>query len=629
MIAEESMEQYKNLAPYLFHEGTSGVAYEYLGVHKVSDGYIFRVWAPNASRVWLVGDFNGWDESSPMHKITAKGIWEVSLPEGRAHAGDKYKFKISAGGRVLYKADPYAREAGKLPETASVIPSDESYEWRDGGWMSYRAKFSKDFYSKPMNIYEIHAGSWRRHEDGSYFSYAELARELAPYVKQMGYTHIELLPMNEYPCDESWGYQVCSYFAPTSRYGSVSDFKSFIDSMHEAGIGVILDWVPAHFPKDEHGLCEFDGSPLYEYSDPQRMEHRVWGTRRFDLGRGEVRSFLISSADYMAREFHIDGLRVDAVASMICLDYDKAAGEWTPNKFGDNRCLEGIEFLKRLNTYLRREFPDLLLIAEDSSARKGITGIENGGLGFDLKWNMGWMNDTLSYAECEPQYRRYHHAKLTFPMTYAFDEKFVLPISHDEVVHAKRSFLDKMSGDYWQKFASARAFMGYMMTLPGKKLNFMGAEIGQFREWDYDGEIEWFLLEYEMHAKFQRFVAELNHFYLSQKALWEIDDGWDGFRWIEPDDSAQSVISYRRIAKDGSELIVAINFTPATYREFLIGTNQKGAYEEIFNSDAERFGGSGVVNFCPIVTTGKGMNGCGDSIKIKLPPLSIVVLRKK
>ena len=623
------MEQYKNLAPYLFHEGTSGVAYEYLGVHKVSDGYIFRVWAPNASRVWLVGDFNGWDESSPMHKITSRGVWEVSLPEGRAHAGDKYKFKISAGGRVLYKADPYAREAGKLPETASVIPSDESYEWRDGGWMSYRAKFSKDFYSKPMNIYEIHAGSWRRHEDGSYFSYAELARELAPYVKQMGYTHIELLPMNEYPCDESWGYQVCSYFAPTSRYGSVKDFKSFIDSMHEAGIGVILDWVPAHFPKDEHGLCEFDGSPLYEYSDPQRMEHRVWGTRRFDLGRGEVRSFLISSADYMAREFHIDGLRVDAVASMICLDYDKAAGEWTPNKFGDNRCLEGIEFLRRLNTYLGREFPDLLLIAEDSSARKGITGIENGGFGFDLKWNMGWMNDTLSYAECEPQYRRYHHAKLTFPMTYAFDEKFVLPISHDEVVHAKRSFLDKMSGDYWQKFASARAFMGYMMTLPGKKLNFMGAEIGQFREWDYDGEIEWFLLEYEMHAKFQRFVAELNHFYLSQKALWEIDDGWDGFRWIEPDDSAQSVISYRRIAKDGSELIVAINFTPATYREFLIGTNQKGAYEEIFNSDAERFGGSGVVNFCPIVTTGKGMNGCGDSIKIKLPPLSIVVLRKK
>ena len=629
MIAEESMEQYKNLAPYLFHEGTSGVAYEYLGVHKVSDGYIFRVWAPNANRVWLVGDFNGWDESSPMHKITSRGVWEVSLPERRAHAGDKYKFKISADGRVIYKADPYAREAGKLPETASVIPSDESYEWRDGGWMSYRAKFSKDFYSKPMNIYEIHAGSWRRHEDGSYFSYAELARELAPYVKQMGYTHIELLPMNEYPCDESWGYQVCSYFAPTSRYGSVKDFKSFIDSMHEAGIGVILDWVPAHFPKDEHGLCEFDGAPLYEYSDPQRMEHKVWGTRRFDLGRGEVRSFLLSSADYMVREFHIDGLRVDAVASMICLDYDKAAGEWTPNKFGDNRCLEGIEFLKRLNTYLRREFPDLLLIAEDSSAHKGITGIENGGFGFDLKWNMGWMNDTLSYAECEPQYRRYHHAKLTFPMTYAFDEKFVLPISHDEVVHAKRSFLDKMSGDYWQKFASARAFMGYMMTSPGKKLNFMGAEIGQFREWDYDGEIEWFLLEYEMHAKFQRFVAELNHFYLSQKALWEIDDGWDGFRWIEPDDSAQSVISYRRIAKDGSELIVAINFTPATYREFLIGTNQKGAYEEIFNSDDQRFGGSGVVNFCPIATTGTGMNGCGDSIKIKLPPLSIVVLRKK
>jgi 1,4-alpha-glucan branching enzyme len=623
------MEYNNSLAPYLFHEGTSGVAYEYLGVHKVSDGYIFRVWAPNADRVWLVGDFNEWTENTPLHKITAGGIWEVALSERRASVGDKYKFKILGGGRVQYKADPYAREAGRPPETASVIPSDENYSWRDGGWMSYRARCSKDFYSQPMNIYELHAGSWRRHEDGSYFSYSELARELAPYVKQMGYTHIELLPMNEYPCDESWGYQICSYFAPTSRYGNVNGFKDFVDSMHEAGIGVILDWVPAHFPKDEHGLCEFDGAPLYEYSDVQKMEHSVWGTRRFDLGRGEVRSFLISSADYMIREFHIDALRVDAVASMIYLDYDKKSGEWTPNKFGDNRCLEGIEFIKRLNTYLKREFPDVILIAEDSSAWKGITGIENGGLGFDLKWNMGWMNDTLLYAECEPHYRKYHHEKLTFPMTYAFDEKFVLPISHDEVVHEKRSFLDKMSGDYWQKFASARAFMGYMMTIPGKKLSFMGSEIGQFREWDFDGEIEWFLLEYETHAKFQRYVAELNHFYLSQRALWEVDNSWDGFRWIEPDDSAQSVISYRRIAKDGSELIVAINFTPTTYREFLIGTEAKGTYEEIFNSDDQRFGGSGVVNFCPITTTGIGMNGCKDSVKIKLPPLSFVVLHKK
>ena len=629
MMAEGSMENNTKLASYLFHEGTSGAAHEYLGVHKQPDGYIFRVWAPNADSIWLVGDFNFWSESIPMHKVTTGGVWEASLAEGRAEAGQKYKFKIYGGGRVQYKADPYARAAGKVPETASVIPSDESYEWRDGGWMSYRAKFARDFYSKPMNIYEIHASSWKRHEDGAPLGYAELARELAPYVKQMGYTHIELMPMNEYPCDESWGYQVCSYFAPTTRYGSVNDFKSFVDSMHEAGIGVILDWVPAHFPKDEHGLCEFDGSSLYEYADAQKREHGVWKTRRFDLGRGEVRSFLISSADYMIREFHIDGLRVDAVASMIYLDYDKKEGEWTPNKFGDNRCLEGIEFLKRLNTYLGREFPDVLLIAEDSSAYKGITGIENGGLGFDLKWNMGWMNDTLSYAPIEPHYRKHHHEKLTFPMTYAFDEKFILPISHDEVVYGKRSFLDKMSGDYWQKFASARAFMGYMMTLPGKKLNFMGAEIGQFREWDYDGEIEWFLLEYETHAKFQRFVAELNHFYLSEPALWQIDDSWDGFRWIEPDDREQSVISYRRIAKDGSELIVAINFTPATYREFLIGTDKVGTYEEIFNSDDVRFGGSGVVNFCPMVTTGIGMNGCGDSIRVKLPPLSIVVLRKK
>ena len=623
------MEYNKNLESFLFHEGTSGNAYDYLGVHKADDGYVFRVWAPNAQRVWLVGDFNSWSESFPMHKITAGGVWEIALPERRACVGDKYKFKISSYGKVQYKADPYAKEAGRPPETASVIPSDEQYEWRDGTWLSYRARWAKEHYAKPMNIYELHAGSWRRHEDGSYFSYAELARELAPYVKQMGYTHIELLPMNEYPSDESWGYQVCSYFAPTSRYGSAVEFKKFVDSMHEAGVGVILDWVPAHFPKDEHGLFEFDGAPLYEYSDPQRNEHRIWGTRRFDLGRGEVRSFLISSADYMIREFHIDALRIDAVASMICLDYDKQAGEWKPNEFGDNRCLEGIEFLRRLNTYLKREFPDVLLIAEDSSALKGITDSANGGLGFDLKWNMGWMNDTLSYAEREPYERKYHHRNLNFPMTYAFDEKFVLPISHDEVVHGKRSFLEKMSGDYWQKFASARAFMGYMMTLPGKKLNFMGSEIGQFREWDFDGEIEWFLLEYETHAKFQRFVAELNHFYLSQPALWQVDDSWEGFRWIEPDDSAQSVISYRRIAKDGSELVVALNFTQTTYEEFLIGTDNKGVYEEIFNSDDQRFGGSGVTNAGDLVTTGVGMNRCSDSIRIKLPPLAFCVLRKK
>ena len=617
----------KDIAAYLFHEGINYNSYDYLGVHQKDDGYVFRVWAPGAECVFLVGDFNSWGEDIPLVRITDGGIWEAFVGGDRVSSGHKYKYKIYRYGEALYKADPYCTCTAAPPETASLIPNECDYIWRDSGWLAFRKSVAPSYYSLPMNVYELHLGSWNRHGDGSPLGFDELARELAPYVKQMGYTHVEIMPIAEYPNDASWGYQVCSYFSPTARYGSAEQFKGFVDSMHEAGIGVILDWVPAHFPKDSHGLVEFDGAPLYEYAQADRQEHALWGTRMFDLGRNEVRSFLISNADYWIRNFHIDALRVDAVSTMIYLDHDKSFGEWTPNKFGDNRCLEGIEFLKRLNAYLKREFPDVLLIAEESGATVGITGFDKGGLGFDMKWNMGWMNDTLSYATLEPCDRASNHNKLNFPMTYAFSEKYILPVSHDEVVYGKRSFLDKMSGDYWQKFAGARAFMGYMMTCPGKKLSFMGNEIGQFREWDHEGEIEWFLLEYETHAKFQRYIAELNHFYLSQPALWQIDDSWRGFEWIEPDDAAQSIISYKRIAIDRSELLVLINFTPKAYDRFLLGTDKSGEYREIFNSDDVRFGGGGIINKRKLKTTGKPISRCKNSIEISVPPLAIVVFK--
>ena len=420
---------------------------------------------------------------------------------------------------------------------------------------------------------------------------------------------------------------MCSYFAPSARFGTPADFMGFIDTMHEAGVGVILDWVPAHFPKDEHGLYEFDGSRLYEYQGDDRVEHDGWGTRRFDVGRNEVESFLVSSAMFWLEHYHVDGLRVDAVASMIYLDYDKRPGEWIPNVYGDNRCLEAIAFFRKLNSCIKEKHPDVLMIAEESTAWANVTTFDGGGLGFDMKWNMGWMNDTLSYAQTDPVYRKYHHDKLTFSLTYAFSEKFVLPISHDEVVHGKKSFLDKMSGDYWQKFASARAFLAYMMTHPGKKLLFMGCEFGQFREWDYASGIEWFMLDYESHAKLQRYTAELNHFYLENPPLWECDDSWDGFQWIDADNRDQSIVSYRRIDRAGKELIVLINFTPVVREKFLLGVPYSGVYEEIFNSDAVDFGGSGVCNPDALKTTGKAWNGCPDSLHLEVPPLGAVILR--
>jgi len=623
------MKKENDMASYLFHQGTNYTAYDYLGLHIEGALTVFRVWAPNAEKVFVVGDFNAGQDELPMTRVTEGGVWELALSSELVSEGDCYKYKIISSGREILKSDPYGVSAELPPDTASVVTSIDGYRWRDRGWLNYRASKGGKMQSEPMNIYEVHLGSWKRHEDGTYYSYAELASELAPYVKQMGYTHVELLPVMEHPFDGSWGYQVCSYYAPTARFGTPMEFMAFVDSMHEAGIGVILDWVPAHFPKDEHGLYEFDGRPLYEYQGYDRMEHAGWGTRRFDVGRNEVECFLVSNADFWIRKYHVDGLRVDAVASMLYLDYDKKPGEWIPNVYGDHRCLEAIAFFQKLNSYIKKEFPDVLMIAEESTAWANITSFENDGLGFDMKWNMGWMNDTLSYAELDPIYRKYHHEKLTFSLTYAFGEKYLLPISHDEVVHGKRSLLDKMSGDYWQKFASTRAFLGYMMTHPGKKLLFMGSEIGQFKEWDHNGQVEWFLLDYEAHAKLQYYTAELNHFYLKTPALWQIDDSWDGYQWIDADNRSQSIVSFRRIDKKGREVLVLINFTPVAREEFLLGVPSAGVYEEIFNSDREEFGGSGVINLGELTSTGVPWNSSEDSVKLRVPPLGMLVLQCK
>ena len=616
-----------NAAEYLFHEGTNYKAYEYMGVHRCGEQTVFRVWAPRADRIFVAGDFNGWSESDEMHRVTEGGIWEAVLPERYVADGDCYKFKIYTAGTVLWKSDPYGFRTEMPPATATVVDLIDGYRWRDEGWMSYRKRTAAKRLSLPLNIYEIHLGSWKRKSDGSYYTYGELAAELAPYVKQMGYTHVELMPVMEHPYDGSWGYQVCSYYAPTARFGTPTEFMAFVDSMHEAGIGVILDWVPAHFPKDEHGLIDFDGAPLYEYASPERIEHVGWGTRRFDVGRNEVECFLISNALFWAEKYHVDGLRVDAVASMLYLDYDKAPGEWTPNQYGDHRCLESISFFQRLNGCMKRYAPDVLMIAEESTAWPHVTGFSNDGLGFDMKWNMGWMNDVLSYVGMDPIYRSYHHERTTFSMTYAFSEQFVLPISHDEVVHMKRSLVEKIPGDKWQKLATVRAFLGYMMTHPGKKLLFMGSEFGQLREWSWSEALDWELLDCEEHVRLQHFTAELNHLYLSTPAFWEIEDSWDGFRWIDPDNRQESILSYRRIDLKGRELIVLINFTPVPREGFLLGVPSSGIYEELINSDDLRFGGSGVVNVGELRTVGQPVGELPDGLRLRVPPLGVSILR--
>ena len=614
-----------DLAPFYFHQGTSHSAHLYLGGRKEEDGYVFRVWAPDAEYVSVVGDFNFWNTTAlPMTKITEKGIWEAYSPLPRE--GDLYKFFIKNQEKELYKGDPFAYYFENPPKTASRLFDISGYDWRDEGWLRYRKeRFTREkVVREPLNVYEVHLSSFLK----SASDYRTLAEELSSYVKAMGYTHIELMPITEHPYEGSWGYQVTGFFAPTSRFGNPHDFMYFVDKMHEAGIGVILDWVPAHFPKDAHGLFEFDGAPLFEYQGKDRMEHRGWGTRCFDVGREEVQSFLISSAFHWIENYHVDGLRVDAVASMLYLDYDRKPDEWIPNVYGENKSLEALAFFRKLNSALSEYHPDVMTIAEQSTAWSNVTTCENGGLGFTFKWNMGWMNDTLAYAEEDPLFRKYHHNRINFSLTYAFSERYVLPISHDEVVHGKKSFLDKMSGDYDLKFASARVFFAYMMTHPGKKLTFMGCEIGQFREWDWEGEIEWFLLDYEAHRRLQSYVRDLNLFYLETPPLFEKDLDWSGFSWIDADDADNSIFTFCRFDDSGSALAVALNFTPVRRDNFYLSVPEKGIWREAFNSDLDKYGGGNTRN-SETESVEYNFKGWREAIKITLPPMSALIFKKE
>ncbi|MGI6145144.1 MAG: 1,4-alpha-glucan branching protein GlgB [Clostridia bacterium] len=614
---------------YLFHQGNLFKSYEMLGAHvgreKQKKGVRFSVWAPHAMEVRVTGDFNGWQGcSNPMERIDGSGIWTTFIPG--AKVGDCYKYEIvTYYGEVLYKADPYAFWAELRPKSASRVCDLSTYKWHDQKWQK-KKKEEPDVYNQPQLIYEVHLGSWKLKEDGSFYTYRELADILVDYAVEMGYTHLELLPINEHPFDGSWGYQSTGYYAVTSRYGTPQDFMYFVDRCHQKGIGVILDWVPAHFCKDAHGLAWFDGTPLYESE-----EIPGWGTLKFDYGRPEVRSFLISNALFWFDVFHIDGLRVDAVASMLYLDYGKEPGQWVPNKYGGNGDLNAIDFIKRLNEVVFAEFPQALMFAEESTEWPFVTGpTYDGGLGFNFKWNMGWMNDSLKYMSKDPIYRSWHHNLLTFSFMYAFSENFVLPLSHDEVVHGKKSLIEKMPGDYWQKFANLRTFLAYMMGHPGKKLLFMGGEIAQFIEWRYYEGLEWKLLEFEMHRKFQHYVRSLNWLYRREKAFWEQDHGWEGFQWIDCNNNQQSILIFVRWSKEADNFIVVLcNFTPQYYENFRIGVPCDGIYQEIFNSDLTEFGGSGKRNEENLKAEKIAWHGQDFSLEIKVPPLACIIFKKK
>ena len=618
---------------YLFHQGTNYRAYEMLGAHLMTQegrqGVRFAVWAPHAKAVSVVGDFNAWDTRvHPLQRLQDGEIWAGFIPGVKE--GDIYKYAIEPqwGGPPILKADPYGFYAEKKPQTASRVFDLTHYAWHDEVYQA--KKKQQPSYGRPMLTYEVHAGSWRRTADGEYLSYRELADQLIAYAAKMHYTHIEFLPLCEHPFDGSWGYQITGFYAMTSRYGTPDDFRYLVDQAHQHGIAIIMDWVPGHFCKDDQGLRRFDGLNLYESDNPQLAENKGWGTLNFDYGRTEVQSFLISNALYWLEEFHIDGLRIDAVANMLYLDYGRKDGEWTPNKYGDTGNLEAIDFLQKLNEAVFKYQPQALMIAEESTSWPNISKpVYMGGLGFNYKWNMGWMNDMLAYMSLDPIYRKWNHDKITFSLMYAFSENFVLPLSHDEVVHGKCSLIGKMPGDYWQKFAGLRAFYAYWMSHPGKKLLFMGGEFGQFIEWKYDDELDWQLpQQYPMHEKMLHFSQELNQFYNENKPLWEVDFDWNGFQWIDCEDNEHSIISFLRKAENPDDYLVVIcNFTPEVRQNYRVGVPEAGAYVEVFNSDDEAFGGSGVRNDGAIETQAVPWQDRGQSITLTLPPLATVYLR--
>ena len=613
----------------VFHTGDSVRAYDFLGAHLVNrndkNGVVFRVWAPTARSVSVAGDFNNWNnEANYMYDI-GYGVWEVFVEGVKQFCTYKYCIESEYGDRLM-KADPYAFHAQARPGQASVVYDIESYSWNDSEWFNKRKE--NNISSSPMNIYEIHAGSWRKYPDGNFFNYQKLADELIPYLKEMHYTHVQLMPIMEYPYDGSWGFQTTGYYAPTSRYGTPSDFMAFVDKLHGEGIGVILDWVPSNFPTDDFGLARFDGSPLYESNDPKTSKRDSWGTCLFNYARFEVTSFLVSCAMFWLDKYHIDGLRIGALSSMLYLDYGKTEGEWEPNKFGGKENLDAVDFVKRLNTAVHMYHPDVMMFAEENTSWPKLTHkIEDGGLGFDFKWNMGWMNDMLHYMSLNPMWRPFNHDSLTFSFYYAFSEKFLLPISHDEVSHGKGSLIKQMPGKYDEQFAGVRAFITYMYAHPGKKLVFMGTEIGQFDEWNHEEAIQWDLLEFEKHKKLRTFFKELNKFYLDCKPLYELDTVWKGFDWIHHDDYTNSVIAFKRTDKNGDEIVSVCNFQPIRRDEYCIGVPKYGLYDEVFNSDEERFGGSGVVNGNNIKTEVMKIHGFDQGLSLTLPPLSVIYLR--
>ena len=620
---------------HLFAEGTHYRAWERFGSHRMTvdgvSGVHFAVWAPNAQRVSVIGDFNGWDgRSHVMRRLVPAGVWEIFVPG--LTDGTCYKYEVrTPSGHLLQKADPCARRCEVPPRSASVVWSDGAYAWRDEGWMAERAS-SGAWHDRPMSVYEVHLGSWRRvPEDGNRsLTYREMAETLVPYVSEMGYTHIELMPVMEHPFSGSWGYQVIGFFAPTSRFGTPDDFRHFVDECHRHGIGVVLDWVPGHFPKDHHGLAQFDGTALYEHADPRQGEHREWGTLVFNYGRNEVRSFLLSNALFWLEEFHVDGLRVDAVASMLYLDYSRREGEWIPNPHGGREHLEAVAFLQQLNTLTHGRVPGTITVAEESTAWPAVSRpVYAGGLGFSFKWNMGWMHDMLQYAQEDPIHRRWHHDLITFSMLYAFTENFVLPFSHDEVVHGKRAMLDKMPGDLWQKHATLRTLYGYMFGHPGKKLMFMGAELGQWNEWNCDGSLDWHLLDDRMHAGLRQWVQDLNRTYRREPSLYEVDFEGAGFSWIDCNDHENSVVSMIRRARDPRDFTVMVaNFTPVPRAGYRIGVPEAGRYRELLNSDSGTYGGSDMGNAGGVRTEPLPAHGFDQSLSLTVPPLGFLLLKR-